>query len=106
MLAILISAMGLLALAAFTAEQRTEEIGIRKVLGASITGVVTLLSKDFMKMVLLAMLIAFLIARYFMDRRPGTFASYIHIPSWMFAVTGLSACIFTLLSDHFQSVKE
>ena len=105
MLAILISAMGLLALAAFTAEQRTKEIGIRKVLGASITNVVTLLSKDFMKLIILSMVIAFPIAWYVMDRWLGTFAYNIAIEWWMFALTGLLAIIVAILSVSFQSVK-
>lgn len=104
-LAILISAMGLLALATFTTEQRTKEIGIRKVLGASVAGVVALLSRDFMKLVLVAMLIAFPLAWYVMNRWLGNFAYRIDIEWWMFLAAGLLAIAVAIISVCFQSIK-
>lgn len=104
-LAILISAMGLLALAAFTAEQRTREIGIRKVLGASATAMVTLLSRDFMKLVLLAMFMAFPFAWYVMNRWLENFAYSIDVEWWMLALAGGLAVAVALLSVSFQAVK-
>ena len=104
-LTILISCLGLFGLAAFTAEQRTKEIGVRKVLGASVTSIVALLSKDFLKLVLIAIVIASPIAWYAMNRWLQDFAYRIDIEWWVFAVSGLGALVITLMTVSFQSVK-
>ncbi|GAB3641518.1 ABC transporter permease [Spirosoma arcticum] len=104
-LAVLISCLGLFGLAAFTAEQRTKEIGVRKVLGASVTSIVTLLSKDFLKLVLIAIVIASPIAWFAMNRWLQNFAYKIDIEWWVFAGAGLLAVSIALLTVSFQSVK-
>jgi putative ABC transport system permease protein len=104
-LAVLISCLGLFGLAMFTAQQRTKEIGVRKVLGASVTSVVTLLSKDFMKPVLIAILIASPLAWYAMDRWLQDFAYRINIPWWIFALAGVLSISIALITVSFQSVK-
>jgi len=102
---ILISCLGLFGLAMFTAQQRTKEIGVRKVLGASVTSVVALLSKDFLKPVLVALLIALPLAWYGMNRWLQDFAYRITIPWWVFALAGLLSVGIALLTVSFQSVK-
>jgi len=104
-IAILISCLGLFGLATFTAEQRTKEIGIRKVLGASVTSIVALLSKDFLKLVLIAIVIATPIAWYAMNEWLADFAYKIDISWWVFALAGGLAVGITLLTVSFQSVK-
>ncbi|MCY7360359.1 MAG: ABC transporter permease [Rudanella sp.] len=104
-LAIFIACLGLFGLAAFTAEQRTKEIGVRKVLGASVASIVTLLSKDFLKLVLIAIVIASPIAWYAMNRWLQDFAYKIDIEWWVFALAGLLAVTIALLTVSFQSVK-
>jgi putative ABC transport system permease protein len=105
LLSILISCLGLFGLAAFAAEQRTKEIGIRKVLGASIAGITGLLAKDFLKLVLIAILIASPIAYYFMNKWLADFAYRIDIQWWMFALAGAGAVLIAFLTVGFQSVK-
>ncbi len=104
-LAILIACLGLFGLAAFTAEQRTKEIGIRKVLGASVLSIVGLLSKDFLKLVFIAILIASPLAWYAMSQWLKDFAYRIDIAWWMFALAGLLAVGIALLTVSFQSIK-
>ena len=104
-IAILVSCLGLLGLVAFTAEQRTKEIGIRKVLGATVANITTLLSKDFMKLVIIAIVIASPIAWFAMDLWLQNFAYKITIEWWMFAAAGLLAVITALLTIGFQSIK-
>ena len=104
-LAILIACLGLFGLTAFTAEQRTKEIGVRKVLGASVGSIVALLSKDFLKLVLIAIVIASPIAWYVMNRWLQDFAYKITIEWWVFALAGLLAVGIALLTVSFQSVK-
>ena len=104
-LAIFISCLGLFGLAAFTAEQRTREIGIRKVLGASVSSVVSLLSKDFLKLILIAILLASPIAWYAMHRWLGDFAYKITIEWWIFVLSGLLVVGIALLTVGFQSIK-
>lgn len=103
--AILISCLGLFGLATLMAFQRTKEIGIRKVLGASIAGVVALLSKDFLKPVLLAIVLASPLAWYVMNRWLQEFAYKIDIAWWMFALAGCMALGIALLTVSFQSLK-
>lgn len=104
-IAIFISCMGLFGLATFTARQRTKEIGIRKVLGASITGIVSMLSKEFLKLVLLSFLIASPVAYYFMHRWLHDFAYRIDISWWIFALAGSGAILIALLTVSFQAIK-
>lgn len=106
-LAITIACLGLFALSAFMAEQRSKEIGIRKVLGASVQGITTLLSTDFVKLVLLAILIASPIAWWAMNKWLRAFPSAhrITIGWWMFAAAGLGALLIALMTISFQSVK-
>ena len=104
-IAILIACLGLFGLSAFSAEQRTREIGIRKVLGASVTNVASLLSKDFIKLVLIALLIASPLAWFGMNKWLQGFAYRIHISWWMFAIAGLMAIIIALITVSFQAIK-
>ncbi|SDD21279.1 putative ABC transport system permease protein [Mucilaginibacter pineti] len=104
-LAICIACLGLFGLVTFTAEQRVKEIGIRKVLGASIGNIVTLLSQDLMKLVLVATLIASPLAWYGMSRWLQSFAYRININWWVFAVAGLVAIIIAFVTVSVQSVK-
>ena len=104
-LAILISCLGLFGLATFTAETRTKEIGVRKVLGASVANIVALLSKDFLKLVLLAIAIASPIAWYGMNAWLADFAYKVDISWWIFALAGVLAVGIALLTVSFQSVK-
>jgi len=105
LMAILISCLGLFGLAAFSAEQRNKEIGIRKVLGASVTGIVQLLSKDFLQLVILAFAIATPIAWYAMDKWLQAFAYRISLSWWMFALAGLIAVFIALFTVSFQAIK-
>ena len=105
LVAIVISCLGLFGLAAFSAEQRSKEIGIRKVLGASISGIVALLSKDFLKLVLVALVIATPIAWWGMSKWLQAFVYRINISWWMFALAGLLAIIIALFTVSFQAIK-
>ena len=102
---ILISCLGLFALVAFISQQRTKEIGIRKVLGATATGIVVLLSKDFVKLMLISIVIASPIAWYLMNQWLDDFVYRIEISGWTFAVAGLIAVAVALLTVSFQSIK-
>jgi len=104
-IAILISCLGLFGLATFTAEQRTKEIGVRKVLGASVASIVTLLSKDFLKLVLIAIVIASPIAWYAMNEWLADFAYKIDISWWVFALAGGMAVGIALLTVSLQSAR-
>jgi putative ABC transport system permease protein len=101
----LISCLGLFGLAAFSAEQRNKEIGIRKVLGASVSGIVGLLSKDFLKLVIIAMLIATPIAWYGMHKWLQAFAYKVDITWWMFALAGVIAVFIALITVSSQAIK-
>jgi putative ABC transport system permease protein len=105
LLSVLISCLGLFGLATFTAEQRTKEIGIRKVLGASVAGITGLLAKDFLKLVLIAILIASPIAWYSMRRWLSDFVYHIDIQWWMFVGAGALAVCIAFLTVSLQSVK-
>ncbi|HEY8971307.1 MAG TPA: FtsX-like permease family protein, partial [Puia sp.] len=104
-LAILIACLGLSGLSLLTSIQRTKEIGIRKVLGASVTGIVLLLSKDFIKLVLLAIIIASPVAWYFMRLWLQDFAYRIDISWWIFVLAGLLSLIIALLVIGFQTAR-
>ena len=104
-LAIFISCLGLLGLAIFTAGQRTREIGVRKVLGASVPGIVSLLSKDFLGLVLIAIVIASPIAWYTMYSWLQGFAYRTPVSWWIFAAAGVSAILIAFLTVSFQAIK-
>ncbi|MBA4849338.1 ABC transporter permease [Emticicia sp. BO119] len=102
---IFIACLGLLGLSILSTEQRTKEIGIRKVLGASVFGVVSLLSKDFLKLVLIAIVIASPIAYYFMQEWLKDFPYRTAVNWWIFALAGFVSVLIALLTVSFQSVK-
>ena len=104
-LAISIACLGLFALSAFMAEQRSKEIGIRKVLGASVGGITTLLSLDFVKLVALAILIASPIAWWAMNKWLQGFAYHEPVHWWIFAAAGLAAILIALITVSFQAIK-
>ncbi len=104
-LSITIACLGLFGLAAFTAEQRTKEIGIRKVLGATVTGITTLMSKDFVKLILLANLFAWPIAWFAMKQWLENFAYRTSIEWWVFAVAGGLALVIALLTVSTQALR-
>jgi putative ABC transport system permease protein len=103
--AILISCLGLFGLATFSAEQRTKEIGVRKVLGASVASIVTLLSKDFLKLVIVAIIIASPIAWYVMHQWLQEFAYKISISWDIFFITSLAALCIALFTISSQAIK-
>ncbi|MCB9266946.1 MAG: ABC transporter permease [Lewinellaceae bacterium] len=105
LIAILISCLGLFGLSAFSAEQRTKEIGIRKVLGASVASIVGLLSKDFLRLVLIGLLVASPLAYYFLEKWLDNFAYRIDFHWWVFPLAGAIALIVAFLTVSFQSVK-
>jgi hypothetical protein len=104
-LAIFISCLGLLGLASFVAEQRTKEIGIRKVLGASVYNLWQMLSKDFIVLVIISCLVAIPIAYYFMQNWLQAYQYRIEISWWLIVVTGIGALMITLLTVSFHAVK-
>ncbi len=104
-IAVFIACLGLLGLAASTAERRTKEIGIRKVLGASVSGIVALLSGEFVKLVLIAIVIASPVSWWAMNRWLQDFAYRIDIEWWMFAVAGLAAVAIALLTISWQAIR-
>jgi len=104
-LAIIIACLGLFGLAAYAAEQRTKEIGIRKVLGASVSAITTMLSFDFIKLVLIAMLIALPAGWYLMNKWLQDFAYRVNIQWWVLALAGLTATIIAIITIGFQSIK-
>jgi len=105
LLAIIIACLGLLGLATYIAEQRRKEIGIRKVLGASVANIVRMLSTDFVKLVLLAFVIATPIAWWLMNKWLQDFASRIDLSWSIFAVTGLIALLVALITLSFQAIR-
>jgi putative ABC transport system permease protein len=104
-LTIFVACLGLFGLAMFTAEQRTREIGIRKVLGASVSGVASLLSRDFLRLVFLANLIAWPLAWWAMNKWLQDFAYRIRISWWVFAVAGMLALAIAVITISFQAIK-
>jgi putative ABC transport system permease protein len=104
-LAIFIACLGLFGLATFTAEQRTKEIGIRKVLGASVSQIVQLLSKDFIRLVIFGIVIASPLAYYFMDKWLQDFAYRVEISWWIFALAGIVAIVIALLTVSYQAIR-
>lgn len=104
-LALIIAGLGLLGLITFTAEKRVKEIGIRKVLGASVQEIVFLLSKDFLKLVLLSIVIAVPLAWYFSNQWLSYFAYQVEMPKWSFVIAGLTAIVLSLITLGVQSLK-
>lgn len=104
-LAIIISCLGLFGLAAYTAERRIKEIGIRKVLGATVSGIAGLLSKDFLQLVIISCIIAFPVAYWAMQNWLKTYQYHIDMQWWVFAVAAVSAMIIAVVTISFQSIK-
>ncbi|TAG19379.1 MAG: ABC transporter permease [Cytophagia bacterium] len=104
-LTVFVSCLGLFSLVIFAAETRTKEIGIRKVLGASILQITTLISKDFLKLVMIAFVIASPIAYYFMDKWLADFAYRITISWWVFALAGVATISIALITVSWHSIK-
>lgn len=104
-LAILIACLGLFGLVTYMAEQRTKEIGIRKVLGASVGNVVTMLSKDFLVLVVIASILAFPVAWWAMNKWLQDFEYRISISAWIFIIAGIVAVLIALFTVSFQAIK-
>jgi putative ABC transport system permease protein len=104
-MAIVVGCMGLFGLAAFSAEQRTKEIGIRKVLGASVMTIVAMLSKNFLRPVLIASLIAFPIAWWMMNKWLEDFPYRVNISWWVFGIAAVAALVIALITVSFQTIK-
>ncbi|MEM9921576.1 MAG: FtsX-like permease family protein [Bacteroidota bacterium] len=105
LLAIFISCLGLFGLAAFAAESRTKEIGVRKILGASVGSIVGLISREFVWLILLAMFIATPIAFYFLKQWLQNFHYYIDMPWWAFGLAGFSALLIAFATVSFHSIR-
>lgn len=105
LIAILLACLGLLALAAYTTVQRTKEIGIRKVLGASVMSITALISSDFLKLVIIAVVIAVPIGWIAMQKWLQNFSYKIHIQWWVFVVSGLIAIIIAVLTVSLQAIR-
>ena len=104
-LSILISCLGLFGLATFATQRRIKEIGIRKVLGAGETGIVAMLSKDFIKLVAVSLVVAFPVAWWVMNEWLDNFAYRIHISAWVFVLAGTCALLIAMVSVSFQTIK-
>ena len=105
LIANLISCLGLFGLSAYTAPQRTKEICIRKILGSSVLGVTQLLSKEFLKLVLVAIAVSIPIAWYAMHEWLQNFAYHVELDVWMFVLSGLVAVLIAMFTVSFQSIK-
>jgi putative ABC transport system permease protein len=105
LLSILVASLGLFGLAAYTAERRTKEIGVRKVLGASVQGIVLMLSREYIRLVVIAAVIAFPIAWWSMNKWLENFVYRITITWWVFAAAALSATIIALATVSFQAIN-
>ncbi len=105
LLAMLITGLGLFGLAAYTAEQRTKEIGIRKVLGASVSSLITLVSKDFSKLVIIAFLVSSPVAWWLLSMYLERYPIRVDIPWWIFPVAGFTALTFALLIVTNQAIR-
>ncbi|MXV51475.1 FtsX-like permease family protein [Pedobacter sp. HMF7647] len=104
-IAIIISCLGLFGLAAFTAQKRRKEIGIRKVIGASVSSIIAMLSKDFLKLVLLAVVIAFPVSWWLMNNWLQSFAYRIQISVYVYLIAAISVIVITIITISFQSIK-
>jgi ABC-type antimicrobial peptide transport system permease subunit len=104
-LAVFISCLGLFGLASFVAEQRTKEIGVRKVLGASVFNLWQMLSKDFVNLVIISCAIAIPIAWYFLHQWLQKYTYRTDISWWIFLVAGMGAMVITLITISYQAIK-
>ena len=104
-ISIFLAALGLFGLAALSVVNRTKEIGIRKVLGASLTGIIGLLTKDFVKLIILALLIATPLAWYFMNQWLQDFAYRISIGWWIFLLAGSISLVIAFITIGYQALK-
>jgi ABC-type antimicrobial peptide transport system permease subunit len=104
-IAIFISCIGLFGLTLFTSEKRSKEIGIRKIMGASIANIATMLGKDFVILVSIAIFISSPIAWYFMNQWLEGFAYHVNISWWVFVLAGASSIIITLITISLQAIK-
>ncbi|MGA8853507.1 MAG: FtsX-like permease family protein, partial [Christiangramia sp.] len=104
-LAIFVACLGLFGLAAFMAEQRTKEIGVRKVLGASVAGITRLLSKDFIKLILVALIISFPAAYWIAEKWLQEFAYRIKVSWQVFLIAGITAVLIAFITVGFQAIK-
>lgn len=104
-LSVMVSCLGLFGLATFATQKRIKEIGVRKVLGASVAGIVGMLSKDFLKLVVFALLIAFPVAWWVMNKWLQNFAYHISIRWWFFALAGVIAIVISFITVSYQSIK-
>ncbi|HUR12192.1 MAG TPA: FtsX-like permease family protein, partial [Flavitalea sp.] len=104
-IAIIISCLGLFGLASFAAEKRVKEVGIRKVLGATVQNITTLLSRDFLKLVIIANVIAWPLAWFALKRWLEDFAYRIEISWWIFLLAGVLAIAIALFTISFQAIK-
>jgi putative ABC transport system permease protein len=104
-LSLMIACLGLFGLTAYATQQRTKEIGVRKVLGASVRGIVTMISKDFLRLVLIAAIIAFPLAWWVMNKWLNDFAYRVHIGWWVFVIAGSIALLIALFTVSFQAIK-
>ena len=104
-LAITIASLGLLGLVTFSAQQRMKEIGVRKVLGAKAVGIIMLLSKDLLKLVVIAMFIAIPLAAWAMHSWLQTFAYRVELHWWVFALSGIIAISIAIITVSFQATK-
>ncbi|MEP7109988.1 MAG: ABC transporter permease [Ferruginibacter sp.] len=104
-LAIFISCLGLFGLASFVAEQRTKEIGVRKVLGATVFNLWKMLSKDFVRLVMISCVIAIPLASYFLNQWLQRYVYHTEVSWWIFAAAGIGALVITLLTVSFQAIK-
>ncbi len=104
-LAIVISCLGLFGLAAFTAQKRRKEIGVRKVIGASVVNITTMLSKDFLRLIFISLLIAFPVSWWLMNQWLQSFAYRVSITPYIFVIAGISVILITLFTISFQSIK-
>jgi len=104
-LAIVISCLGLFGLAAFTAQKRRKEIGVRKVIGATVVSITTMLSKDFLQLILISLAIALPVSWWLMSNWLQSFAYRINITPYVFVIAGIAVILITLLTISFQSIK-
>ena len=104
-LAIIITCLGLFGLAAFTAQKRRKEIGVRKVVGASVVNITTMLSKDFLWLTLISLVIALPVSWWLMSSWLQSFAYRISITPYVFIMAGVSVILITLFTISFQSIK-
>ena len=105
LLAIVIACLGLFGLVTYAAEQRTKEIGIRKVLGANVPVIVSMIVKDFLKLVIIASIIAFPVAWWGMNKWLQNFAYRVDMGWWIFAIAALFAIVVTLATISYQAIK-